>query len=56
MNVFTTLMERAKERRGHYEMLKLDDHLLYDIGMTRADVVALMAGKRTAHNKARRGQ
>ena len=55
MNLFTALMERAKERRAEYELLRLDDHLLYDIGMTRSDVQALIAGRRPASARIRRG-
>lgn len=29
---------RRMERAGFREMMKLDDHLLHDIGVTRADV------------------
>ena len=51
MNIFTALIQRAKERRAEYDMLRLDDHLLRDIGFTRDDVHRLMAGTRIAHGK-----
>ena len=54
MNIFTALMQRAKERRGTAAMLRLDDHLLQDIGLTRDDVHRLMAGTHTAHGKRNR--
>ncbi|HHY50909.1 MAG TPA: DUF1127 domain-containing protein [Alphaproteobacteria bacterium] len=44
-NVFSALFRRATERRKVYaDLLRLDDHLLNDIGLTRADVHAMMSG------------
>jgi uncharacterized protein YjiS (DUF1127 family) len=54
MNIFTALMQRSKDRRAEYEMLRLDDHLLRDIGVSRDDVRRMMAGARTAHSKSKR--
>jgi uncharacterized protein YjiS (DUF1127 family) len=35
--------ERARSRRSACTMLYLDDHMLRDIGLTRADVVACIS-------------
>ena len=40
---FSTLMLRAHKRRTYSDMMKLDDHLLRDIGVTRADLRTQMA-------------
>ncbi|MEO8756442.1 MAG: DUF1127 domain-containing protein [Devosia sp.] len=40
---FSTLMRHANKRRTCSEMLRLDDHLLRDIGVTRAELRAQMA-------------
>lgn len=37
--------EQARNRRGHRELLRLDDHYLRDIGLTREDVRAALAGR-----------
>lgn len=45
MNYFTDMFRRAARRRTLSELLKLDDHLLRDIGVTRADVSAMRQGR-----------
>lgn len=46
-----TLFRRTSERNALYDLQRLDDHLLRDIGLTRTDVQKLMAGQRTAHGR-----
>jgi len=47
MNYFTDMFRRAARRRTLSELLKLDDHLLRDIGVTPADVTAMRRGRYT---------
>ena len=41
MNYFTSLFRRAERRRALGDLLKLDDHLLRDIGLTRSGVAEM---------------
>lgn len=44
-NLFTALLRRGTGRRKVYaDLLQLDDHLLRDIGLTRADVHSMLSG------------
>lgn len=45
MNYFTDLFRRAERNRALSDLLKLDDHLLRDIGVNRADVTAMRRGR-----------
>lgn len=45
MNYFTDLVRRVARRRTLSDLLKLDDHLLRDIGVNRADVSAMRRGR-----------
>lgn len=49
MSYLSKLFRRSAERKAFSELMKLDDHLLRDIGVTRSDLRAMMAGSRTAH-------
>lgn len=51
MNILTSLFRRAEKRRAYTDLMRLDDHLLRDIGLNRSDVHNMMAGTPTAHNK-----
>ena len=51
MNILTSLLQRAARRRTYSDMLHLDDHLLRDIGVSRADLRQLMHGARTANRR-----
>jgi uncharacterized protein YjiS (DUF1127 family) len=51
MNILSSLLRRAEKRRAYTDLLKLDDHLLRDIGITRSDLHQMMAGSRTVHTK-----
>jgi len=46
---FTSLLRRSAQRKTYADLLKLDDHLLADIGLTRSDLHLMMTGSRTAH-------
>ena len=69
--VFAPLTDAVKSSWKHYrssvELLKLDDRMLSDIGISRAEAVAIATGKRSpvdqtsqraaaAHNEAPRGK
>jgi uncharacterized protein YjiS (DUF1127 family) len=45
MSYFTDLFRRAERKRALRDLLKLDDHLLRDIGLARADVCAMRRGR-----------
>jgi uncharacterized protein YjiS (DUF1127 family) len=51
MNILTLLFRRTEKRRAYADLLRLDDHLLRDIGLNRSDLHEMMAGTRAAHNK-----
>lgn len=42
----------TRRRAAARQLASFDDHLLRDIGLTRADVTLMMAGHRTAHTPA----
>jgi uncharacterized protein YjiS (DUF1127 family) len=44
-----TLFRRSAQRKAYTALMNLDDHLLRDIGVTRADVHQLISGGRAAH-------
>jgi len=54
MNIFATFRRRHDARRTYADLLKLDDHLLADIGVRRADLLSLMGDPRAAHRRATR--
>lgn len=54
-NPFAAFFRSAQRRRQYQALQHLDDRLLSDIGLTRHDVVQLMAGQRTAHSGAANG-
>ena len=41
MSYLTTLFRRAERNKALSDLLKLDDHLLRDIGLTRTDITAM---------------
>ncbi len=45
-NYLTTWFRRAERNRTLSDLLKLDDHLLRDIGLTRTDITAMRSGRR----------
>lgn len=45
MSYFSNLFRRAERNRALSDLLKLDDHLLRDIGLTRTDVTAMRQGR-----------
>lgn len=45
-NYLTSLFRRSERNRALGDLLKLDDHLLRDIGLTRTDVALMRAGRR----------
>ena len=48
MSYFSTLFRRAERNRALADLLKLDDHLLRDIGLTRTDISAMRQGRHHA--------
>lgn len=40
---FVTALERSRERGATRAMLRLDDHMLRDLGLTRGDIVACLS-------------
>lgn len=49
MNLFATLVRRSDRHRAYTDLLALDDRLLRDIGVSRADVRSMMRGRNGAH-------
>jgi uncharacterized protein YjiS (DUF1127 family) len=45
MSYFSTLFRRAERAKVLSDLLKLDDHLLRDIGLTRTDISAMRNGR-----------
>ena len=43
-NIFSSLLQRAGRRKLHADLLRLDDHLLRDIGLTRGDIDDMITG------------
>lgn len=54
MSILSSLIRRAEKRRAYTDLLRLDDHLLRDIGLNRGDLHQMIAGTRTAHTKGNR--
>ena len=54
MSLFTSLFRRSEKHRVYTNLLELDDRLLRDIGLSRADIHQMMAGTRTTHTTSRR--
>jgi uncharacterized protein YjiS (DUF1127 family) len=48
MTFLTTLLRRSQKRRMYADLMQLDDHLLRDIGLTRADLRARAVNVATA--------
>ena len=51
MNLFSSFFRRSEKHRAYTNLLELDDRLLRDIGLSRADVHDLMNATRTAHSR-----
>lgn len=51
MSYFSTLFRRSERKRALSDLLKLDDHLLRDIGLTRSEVAMM----RRHHSSPSRG-
>lgn len=52
-NYLDIMMANAKRRAAMRKLASFDDHLLRDIGLSRADITLMMGGRRTAHTPAR---
>jgi len=48
MSYFSSLFRRAERNKALSDLLKLDDHLLRDIGLSRTDVTAMRHGRHRA--------
>lgn len=44
-NLISRLIRKAGRRRIYADLLNMDDHLLRDIGLSRADVSDMIAGR-----------
>ncbi|MEP7241555.1 MAG: DUF1127 domain-containing protein [Devosia sp.] len=42
MNIFASLVRRTRDRHAYGDLLRLDDHMLRDIGLTRTEILGLM--------------
>ena len=42
-----SIFQRARQRRVIDDLMKFDDHLLRDIGLTRGDLARMRAARRT---------
>ena len=51
MKLFPSLFRRSAKQRTFADLLRMDDHLLRDIGLTRSDLHLMATGSRTAHTK-----
>ena len=47
-SLLSSFFERSSKRRAYADLLKLDDHLLRDIGLTRAGIRAAMVTRGVA--------
>ena len=54
MSYISALFRRAERNKALSDLLKLDDHLLRDIGLQRSDLHQMMTGSRTPHVKGNR--
>ena len=45
VNVFSSLFRRSQRRKVYADLMRLDDHILRDIGLTRHDVHDMMSGR-----------
>ncbi len=52
-NYIGHLVQTAKRRANARSLYNLDDRMLRDIGITRAEISLMMSGNRTAHTPAR---
>lgn len=54
MMMLSNLFRRSERRKTYTELMRLDDHLLRDIGLSRGDVRQMMSRRaivsRTAHD------
>jgi uncharacterized protein YjiS (DUF1127 family) len=48
MSYFSALFRRAERNKVLSDLLRLDDHLLRDIGVTRADINQMRHGRHRA--------
>ena len=54
MNLISTLLHRSARKRAYTELLRLDDHLLRDVGLSRTDLrAAMITGEMASHGAAR---
>jgi uncharacterized protein YjiS (DUF1127 family) len=48
MSIFSAMLRRSAKRRMYVNLMQLDDHLLKDIGLTRADIRAAIVDPQAA--------
>ena len=44
-NTFSSLLRNRGRRKVYADLLRMDDHLLRDIGLTRSDVSDMIVGR-----------
>lgn len=49
MSIISSLLHRSTQRRTYRDLAQLDDHLLRDIGFTRAGLRAQLADRQIAN-------
>ena len=52
MSLFSSLVRRSERRKVYADLMRLDDHILRDIGLTRQDVHDMMSGRGRKVNRA----
>lgn len=53
MSLLSNLFRRSERNRVFNSLMKLDDHLLRDIGLTRTDLALMVNGRQTLTSTAR---
>ena len=52
MSILTSLFRRAERKQMFSDLMKFDEHLLRDIGLTRTDIALMRAGRHNGISRA----